>query len=256
MPSAPYPVLSTILDAARVRLNDFIVQGGETLTDTQPFTLPVANLAWQHMQQVLSGFGFYRLKDDVILFGLQPPATLDSAQQVYVDWTGYWDGSTLDYVRSLPQTMIKPLKVRERVAGVANVVNTAPFTEMDEIIDASLPSIPQQQWQGMWQWQADRIYMPGSTVVTDLWVTYAKYLPDFGAVSDTVPILRCEDCFANFIAYEMCAARGDVDGAAILANAKEGALILAGMDTSQLRSIGKTSEYGKMRDGFTQKGTQ
>ena len=55
VPFSPYPVLDDVLNlAARVRVNDAIqLIGGDTLTDSQPFTQVMTNAAWLKLQQFL-----------------------------------------------------------------------------------------------------------------------------------------------------------------------------------------------------------
>jgi hypothetical protein len=192
------------------------------------------------LQQELVSLGYDRFRTDNLILTLPAVNSEDTALQVTLDWTGYNDGVTLDPSVVLPQTLIKALKLAERPTDAAPNINA--FIDMDgpEQGIHRIPSIPKQQWNGIWVWDDDQIRMPGATVETDLRVDYLAYLPNFTGSgsgfpgSQTAGILRCEDAFAGFIAYVFCAARGDVDASSILQGAKDATKILAGVQPSEM----------------------
>lgn len=240
MPTAPYPLLSTVLNYARDQANDAIqAQGGNTLTNSADFTPDYVNRAWLMLQQELVSLGYEEFRTDNLQLTLPAVASEDTSLQVTLDWSGYNDGVTLDAAVVLPQTLIKPLKLAERPTDTAPNVNA--FIDMDgpEQGIKRVPSIPKQQWNGIWVWNANKIYMPGATVQTDLRVDFLAYLPDFTGTgagypgTQTANILRCEDAFAGFIAALFCAPRGDVDASGILDDAKNAAKIIAGVQPSE-----------------------
>src|SRR6185437_12059934 len=105
MATAPYDSLEAVLNAARVRLNDAYQTpsgapagqiGGEVLGDTQVFTLPTINAAWRRLQEFLIEKEFDRLQDETILLSVTATATADPGILCYIDWTGYFDGVTLN----------------------------------------------------------------------------------------------------------------------------------------------------------------
>lgn len=233
--AAPYPLLEKIISYARLLANDVIQQlGGNTLTDTADFTPYYVNLAWLQMQQELASNGYDRFRTDNLILTLPPVNGLDTSLQVTLDWDGYNDGVNDDASIVLPQTLIRALKIAERPSGTAP--NTSQFIDMDgpEQGIRRIPSIQKQQWNGIWIWDDDKIYMPGALVTTDIRIDYLSYLPDFTGTGvafpagQTADILRCEDAFARFIAAVFCEPRGDVDASGLLQTAKDAAKILAG----------------------------
>jgi hypothetical protein len=244
----PYPILEDVVEAARIRLNDAIIPGGDILTDTNSFTAPYINLAWQKLQQLLVSLGYVTLVDQLNILALPASASLDPAVQVSLSWTGYNDGSTTNTGILLPQTLIRPLRLWERPAGAGNFIN------MDEIL-RGLNAFAKRPWNQLWEWRADALVMPGATAATDLRIRYAKYLADFVPNSTVafstqqVPIMRSTDALAGFIAYEMSGSRGDVDSPALLKNATDDAMLIVGLDSSEGRATTKTSERGKMSAG-------
>lgn len=238
--AAPYPLVSDILVDARVIANDAIQTiGGNTLTDAADFTPYYVNRAWQKFQQDLLGFGYVRLRIPNLILTIPPVNSEDAQLEVFLNWYGYYDGVNVDSSIVLPQTLIKPLKLAERPSGDAPNVNA--FIDMDgpEQGIVRVPGIPKQQWNGIWVWNNDAIWMPGATVETQLRIDYASYLPDFtgsGAGfpgTQTADIMRCRTALATYIAAEFCAARGDVDAAAMMAQGKQQAGIVAGVQPAE-----------------------
>jgi hypothetical protein len=258
MPTAPYDVIETVLNAARVRLNDAIqALGGDILTDAQPFTLPFVNNAWRVMQNMLASLGVQRLKRQTVLMNAPPVAGADPINNVTIDWAGANDGVTPFFLPVLPQDLIFPLKLWERQTGT-----TDPFIEMDQL-DNGLPTVRKQQWNLSWEWKDDNLVLQGAVVATDIRVRYLAYLPDFTSLTAGGPppaglgpnqpvlIMRCVDAFANYLCAEVAASRGDLDAKAFEAAGDKACMILAGRDPLEASLVIKRSEYGKMKDART-----
>jgi hypothetical protein len=230
---APYDTLETVLNLARVRVNDAIASlGGQTLKDMSPFTLPLTNAAWRRLQDALRNFGFGRLKQETIFTAI--PAVsggADTGSQVSINW------STSP---ALPNDMTSPLKLWERVSGT-----NADYTPMDQALNG-LPAIPKQSLNKLWEWREETIFIPGATSITDIRLRYLAYLADFTATSNPVPIVDCLSAFAWLIASEFSGPRGDVDVKYFDEMAAEGVEQIWNRDPAQSRSIFKPSEYGKM----------
>jgi hypothetical protein len=213
--SAPYDIVNTVLNTARLRLNDAIQSlGGDVLTNMQPFTQQAVNTAWRRLQAALADLGFSRSTEEIVLTGLPVVANLDPASQVCLSWTNYFDGTNYFTAPVLPQDLILPLKLWERPSGV-NATWGGPITNFLD----GLPGGPKAGANFCWEWRNDAIYMPGSLCVVDLRIRYAAYLPDFITAGQTpwysqpVPIMRSLDAFAYFICSEVAGPRGDLDAA-------------------------------------------
>ncbi len=259
-PAAPYPLLSDVLNAARVKCNDAIGNGvaGQTLTNTQPLTAPLVNTAYQSLQQFLVALGYTTLDASVLISGLPPAFTNDPSVEVSLSWTGYFDGNALNTAFALPQNLIRPLRdgLEQRLtvpAGSPNaVLAAAVMTPMDEQINGPMAHVPNDMWLRQWQWREDAIYMTGALAQNDIRIRYAKYLPDLVPTSPTqvVPIMRSLDALSSYIAVEFSRERGDMDTAALLTDAQNKASILAAGDNVDMK-IGKSSERGKMKDRYS-----
>lgn len=249
--TAPYDILDTVLNTARVRMNDAIQDlGGDILRDDQPFTQTMANSAWRKMQEYLQNFGFTRVTDEIIIEGLPVVASQDPASQCWLSWTGYSTGGVNEGAINpnfvLPQTFIFPLKIWERITG-----QNAWFIPMTNIMDG-IPAVAKQGYNRMFEWRQDRIYMPGSQNSMDLRIRFASFFPDFqtqGAVQwyqQPVPIMRCLDAFADYICVEASVGRDDVSGGAFEASAEGKAKLIFNRD---VRLKNRTNVRRRPRSG-------
>ena len=266
MATTPYDILIDVINAARTRLNDEVTTlapiGGKILKNTQPFTQQAVNDAWRKIQEFLADLGYTGLKQEIVFSDVPVAGSTDPATQSYISYSEYFDGANSNETPVLPQNLIRPYFLWERPYS-----EDAPvlMTEMDLVVDG-LPAVPKAPWNRLWEWRDDMLYIPGATVATDIRLRYAAYFVDFeDIVSDPgpnqvvgpwftqpVPILRSLDSFADYICREFCIARGDSDGAvAFQASAEKNAMLVLNRDSTQGKSIFKSSEYGKMADRFT-----
>lgn len=247
MATAPYDTLEAVLNTARVRLNDAYQTpvgapagqvGGEVLSDNALFTLPTINGAWRRLQEFLVGLGFDRLMDEVTVSNVSPAATTDPGTFCYLDWTGYFDGVTLNASPVLPQTFIAPLRMWERTHGATGAA--AEFVPMELSLNGISDQVKLAR-NYSWEWRDDKVYFPGSTAAMDLRLRFSKLLADFVDSGTTafsaqpVPIMRALDSFAWYICSEAANARGDLDGAQFDTKAEAAATKLATKD-AQLAS--------------------
>ncbi len=244
MPSAPYDTLQSVLNVAIVRLNDAMKTpttapagqiGGEIVGAQQISTLPACNAAWRRLQEYLVSQNFSRLIGTAILPSVSPVNTTDPGVNCYIDWTGYFNGTTLFGGPFLPQDLTTPLRLKERVHGASGI--SAEFTPMEYVANG-LSGIVKRNRNYNWTWDNDRLIFPGSSSVMDFELRYASFIADFTAFTDPVPIMRCLDTLAWYICSEFANARGDMDGAAFDAKAEAAALklITREQQNEQLRS--------------------
>lgn len=253
-PTAPLDNLETVVNTARVRLNDAISSlSGEIVTDTAVFTLVAINAAWRRFQETLVNYGYTWLKIESILAGLAAVTNNDPGAQVSINWSGYFDGTGTQAAPVLPQNLIAPLALWERPTG------PNPFMPMDRV-DNGLPGVPKIGRNKSWEWRNGAIYMPGATSITDVRVRYAAFYSDFVAPSGAggvpfsqqlVPILRSLNPFAWFICSEAAKARGDLDAESFDQKAQVATKFMFDLDPLQAKSIQNEAEYTKMTDAYT-----
>lgn len=216
MPAA-YDTVNTILNAARVRLNDTIESlspnTGKILDNSSAFTQELFNLAYRRFQEQLGTLGAVRLVQEKIVTGLPIVASSDPASQVFVSWLGCSDGVNTFPTPSLPANLMFPLKCWERWTAQNAYFSDPP---MENVMDG-LPTWQKQPCNRMWEWREDSIWMPGSTMSMDLRIRFAAYLPDIDDVgsepwfTQPVPIARCVDPLAWYLAAEVFTARQQFD---------------------------------------------
>ena len=225
LPAAPYDLVESVLNLARVRINDAMASiGGDILTDVQPFTQVMYNAAWRKFQAFLTQLGHSRFKQSVVLLGFPVLANPDPAMQVSLSWSGCFDGTSYYISPALPPDLILPLKIWERVSGMSMAFHHHP---MEQALDG-LPSCQvAQPFNGCFEWREDTIWMPGASQPLDFKIEYAAFLPDAvttGTVSwnqQAVPVMRALSPLANYLAAEVAAPRADLDSGTFLQQAED-----------------------------------
>lgn len=213
----PYDSVNDVLNTVRTRLNDALPSlyptGGAVLGNTQPFMQQVTNTAWRKFQNHLANLGYQKLQGKAVITGLPVVASRDPASEAYINWFNYFDGVNLFDSPVLPDDLLSPLVLKERVSG-----QNAQFVPMQLALDG-IPSFVKQNYSRVWEWRDDAIYMPGSMSIMDIQVLYVKRLPDFADVASTrwftqqVQIANGLDSFAWFICSEICRDTPDVQQA-------------------------------------------
>lgn len=239
-PTAPFDTVEGALNLARVRMNDAIQSaGGDILTDAQPFTQTMANAAWRGLQDFLANMGYTAFKKPLVLTAFPIAASSDPASQTQLNWSYFFDGvsyyspATTPTAPVLPQDLIIPLRMWERLTGT-----NSSFIPMEPCADA-LPDVRKGGLNRFWLWENNTIYMPGSLFSMDLRLEYSAYLPDFvtnGAIqwyTLPIPIMRAMDALADFICAEAAGPRGDVDAATFIASGEKKARLIFNQEVSQ-----------------------
>lgn len=257
--AAPYDTVYTVMLAAKARLNDFINTmypvGGQVLKNTQDFSHVMVNAAYRKLQEKLADLKYSGIEQETTFLAVPQASNIDPLIQVYIDYSGYFDGLSVQPAPVLPQNLIRPYELWERQSGAPVLM-----TEMDMVVNG-LPSIPKQQWNRQCEWRGDKLYMPGATVATDIRMRFAAFFADFADNSpalatpwygQVVPIMRCADSFADYICREFEISRQNPDAAmAFQASAEANAALIVNRDTTQPGAVFKASEMGKMADKYT-----
>lgn len=236
--NAPYDTAEKVLQLARAKINDMIASAaGDVLQDSQPFTQVFFNNAYRKMQERLADLNYSRCTKEIVIPNLPVGGSQDPASKYWISWTQVYDGANFWPAPVLPQDLIIPVKLWERVSG-----NPSGFVEMELWIDG-MPTGPKQWRNRIWDWREDSIFMPGAQFETDLRVRYQAYMPDIvnsGPYSWTlqpVPFMRCLEPLACYIAFEVCNARGDLDAASFMAQAEAGVDKMMNRDIKQKQRV-------------------
>ena len=204
MATAPYDILDTVMNTARTRLNDAIASlSGDVLTDVQPFSQQMANSAWRRLQDLLADHGFQRLKQEAIFPAVPAVTSSDFGSQTFISWSEFFDGTDPQTSPVLPQDMIAPYDLWERVTG-----STGNYSPMDQLLNG-LPTIAKGTLNRVWEWREETIYLPGATNTTDIRLRYAAYLVDFQTAA---PVAIASATNANPVVFTTTAVHGLITG--------------------------------------------
>lgn len=207
--SATYSTVEDILMLARAILNDAEIPGGDVLTDTAPFTLPFAQIAFSNVQRELARCGVETFIKYAWLMAVPAVTNIDPETRVRID-----DEGTLIFTPSganeaafgtpiLPGDLICPLKLWERRSGTTQLCapmaqpndGLLPFAQLSSLVD--------------WEWVDDSLQFRGSLQVQDVKMKYERQMAPFGSVNDPVPIRGVD----NAVAYQLARAFSESRGA-------------------------------------------
>lgn len=208
MPSVstgPYSTANDVLNLARSIVNDTALGlAGNLLSNTQPYTFEFLNQGYRKLQRSLVNNNVETFIKETQL--LQVPAVIapDPSVQIYISYTGTWDGSGMHANPVLPPDLMMPNRLWERQTNTAQV-----FIDMYPTNDG-LPSRPQVAWLKQWDWLTDKLYMVGATQINDLRLRYIAFLPVLIDGDSEVLIVDAKDALAYYTAEAYAEARGSV----------------------------------------------
>ena len=95
--SSIFDTVNSVLNAARVRLNDrlptLVATGGKILDTEDAFSQQVANNAWRWLQEELADLGSTKYKQEVVLTGIPAMTNQDPNAKQFVNWNTFFDGT-------------------------------------------------------------------------------------------------------------------------------------------------------------------
>lgn len=240
--TAPYDQVNWVLNSVRTKMNDAIGSlAGDILQNAQPFMQEYTNNAWRELQFYLATLGYSALKMPFLGQAYPVVDDTDPGTWTSLSWTQFVNASgaviSPPDVVVLPQNMILPLRVGERIAG-----SQSRFQPMAYAKD-QLPAVRKGPYNGWWQWETNTLYMPGSLYSMDLRMELAIYLPDFltiGGVewyNQPVPIMRAKNALAFFICAEVAGAREDMDADPFIAKGQLAAKQIYNIEVSQKQRV-------------------
>ena len=202
-------------------VNDlFTVNGipgaGRILNDQNFAILPLLNEALSQLGRDLESAGAFspKKKEAIVpnipvLNGANGPGNTDPAAQQYLGFTGFFDGSQLWPLITLPADLLAPIALWNRGTGTG-----LPFNEVPENATGLPSRLQDASSVGEWEWRGDAIYLIGCLVNMDLRLRYTgsiAYFPLTLEPSDfpntMIPILDSAQALANRMAYVFCRSR-------------------------------------------------
>jgi len=256
MSTAPYDNLITVLNTVKVRLGDaldtLLPLGGQLAGNGNYNSQQLVNTGWRKLQERLVSEGCVLLQPPPpVIPGFTPASPVDPSNEPWVDWTGYFNGTSLNTSLVLPQDLIEPIEVQERSAG------SGSFNRMDLILGI-MPGVAQSAWNGSWQWRQGKLVLAGATATFDLRLSYAGYFPDFADTGDVttaigfvpwynqpVPIMRSFQSLVSYTCAEIEIARGNQSAAlAYVAEAEDAIQMIIDKDYMRAKEPVKTADIG------------
>lgn len=206
--AAPYDEVELILYFARVIANDAgVTIQGNLLSDSQPYIMPLLNLAWRKLQARLNNNNIEEFPQEVIITGLPAQAASafsDPAIQAYINYSEYNDGASINPSFQIPSDCLIPVRLWERPTG-----QNAQFQPMTQSRDG-LPSTAKTSYLLLWEWRNDAIFFKGANQALDLRVRYKRILQDVSSTADMIPLIRCAVALAYLVVEIHAAGRGSV----------------------------------------------
>ena len=184
----PYPTAEYILNLARtICLDAGISLGGNLLSDTATYTGTILEASYESIQDEIANKGYETPMSETILTNVpaMPSAIQQPGAQVWLGYDGFFDGQTLNAAPVLPQDMIIPVRMQERIT--ATKARFQPMTQAND----GLPQRQQYAYMQQWDWRDDRIYMVGAVDALDLWIRYQCTYPSLiDAYNNVIPAAK------------------------------------------------------------------
>lgn len=238
--ATPYDTVNSIINTVKTRLNSQTSNPQKDIVITnQPYMQQCFNTAWRKFQAYLADKGYIRFTSEVILTNLGAKISQDPAVQPFIDWNGYDNGTTLDPTIQLPQNLILPMRLWQRVTG-----QFAEFSPICLWLDG-MPSIPPTPYTQTAEWRGDTIYFTGFNQAIDLRVRYANYIGDFVEANglpwymQPVPVVRALDSLSLYVCAEIAMSRPDLelDTVAFSQGAEAAANLIVNRDIRQKQRV-------------------
>lgn len=258
----PYPTIECVMNVARARVNDMMNDtAGDLLADDVPASQVYLTAAWKWLQRRCTTAGVETFLKEITIYSLPVQATNDVANQAWITWLGCSDGVNQYELPRLPQDMIHPLSVWQRLSLGANPdgsfsQNSSPFYLMVQAQDG----LPRWLDYNVYDWRSDGMYFYAPTWLRDLQIRYSAYRQELSLATNsptdtpatrTVPIMMCEDCLGSRIAFEFANARGSAQAPAMEAWAdKAFETITLGSTQRKMRRSTRRKPYSRRGRNF------
>lgn len=255
------PTTANLVDAAAVANNlayTLAIPTGDFFADSQAYVVPIINLAFRKTQKNLAQKGHPRLESTVVLTGIPVVTNLDPAVEQYINWAGFYDGTTFQTPATLagcpvlPPDFIQPIYIEERMSITGASPSNPNLNTLRPMRPAAngLRSRVKGSYNRYFDWRQDAIYFRGSILLTDQKHRYAAFLPDIAPAtsfaSTPVPIMGAAESIANYAASIFVTPRGGQMLAAGFDAAGDAALVQI---TSSQAKLQQRASYSRIAWG-------
>jgi hypothetical protein len=207
---SPFPTVGDVMNLARVRVNDVMNDlSGDLLANSSPEAQPILNASWRWLQGKAATAGVETDIRKVVIQSFPVRASDDVANEASISWTGASDGVYSFTQPALPSDMIIPLSLHRRPSYPPN----SEFVLMEQ----ATSGMPGYIDTNIYDWHDNAINFFAETYVQDFRLRYAAMRPslDITLPLSTVPMMMCENCLAERIAFEFTRKRGGTESATL-----------------------------------------
>lgn len=222
--SIVYPTIAQVTNLVRSLVGDDMAGATGTLGEGQIFPDNTAlsvtqsnffNAALSTLcRKLRTTTGPMLIYDNVLILGLPPLqsptmglAAADPSVQVWVGFTGYFNGVTVNSNYALPSNCLQVERVWERVNGSND--GFRPMAQPPQ----GLSSRNQGIYMHEWEWRNDAVNMRGSLETLDLRLRYqGTIVPIYNSGVNTattyIPINDCANCLAGMVVQMIAMRQG------------------------------------------------
>lgn len=180
---------------------------GNILSNTQPYTFTILENCYELLQDRLVAAGVNSFMQYFEVLGLTPVAVSDPGVQVQLGYTGYYDGNTLHNPPAMPAEVLEPLELWERQSE-----STSAWRPMKQAADSISSRTPTSTF-GIWDWETDILFLPGSSQTNDLKLKAITYAPELTTATSPVLVARCDRALASLVVGFTARSRGGLEAA-------------------------------------------
>ena len=248
----PYPTIETIMNQARVRVNDASNDiSGDLLTDDAPYTPTILNTAWRWLQGRAYTAGVETYLQEVVIYNFPVRASNDPSYQAFIGWQGCGDGQNQYESPALPQDLIQPLSIWSRPSVAIASDGTQPTNEVPfRLMTQATDGLPVWLDPCVYDWRQDGLYFFAQTFTQDYRIRYAAYRAnlDITQPNSLVPMMMCEDVMSARVAYEYANLRGAAQAPAMMQMSEDAFGIIAQRTSrrKQRQSIRRQGYSGRL----------
>jgi hypothetical protein len=181
-----------------------LLTGNVLNPQTNPAVWPLVNNCYRQLEDELLRLGVETFTKTFDFEGLEPSQATLNRELLYINWTGYWNGATVDPDFVLPDDLLEPLECFESQTGTNGA--WVPMRQAPDQPWSQFPGNRFLQW-GFWD---GNLYFPQCTVQNDMKVRYLASAPDIVDGTTTLVIPHCKTALAFWIAEDASAGRGGI----------------------------------------------
>jgi hypothetical protein len=183
---------------------------------TNPAVWPLMNHCYRELEDEFLRLGVETFTETADLIGLEPSQAPLRRTTLYVNWDGYFDGSTVNPDITLPDDLLEPLELWECPNG-----SDLGWAPMKSAPDSLAPSFPGTRFR-QWEWSQNQLNLPQCTITMDLHMRYLAYAPDIVDGTTVLVIPHSKTALAYRVAAAAAMSRGGLEiSAAYKQSAKE-----------------------------------